>query len=174
MPKWYCCVKDCSAAVAKRTNLEKYPWMLNVGFFPLPCGKNAKLRQKWLNLIRREQDWVPNKYTRICGRHFVGGNGPTAQHILPTLFPHNYWGDSKKPRPVSKWCTRGEQPPQPNSTPELKAECTNMTTQVIEPAEVPLLPPSIVPDCGGCVEIREYHTVYLCLFMVTGEWVFIL
>ncbi|XP_070533972.1 uncharacterized protein [Ptychodera flava] len=40
-------------------------------------------------MLRREQGWSPNYYSRVCSRHFEGGRGPTSIHPVPTLFGYN-------------------------------------------------------------------------------------
>ena len=96
MTRWFCCVPDCNAASEKQSKLAKYPWMEGVTFHPLPksnCKKSLPIRRRWIRLIRREVSWVPTKYTRICSRHFEGGEGPTPMHPDPTLFPYNNWSE---------------------------------------------------------------------------------
>lgn len=99
MPQWFCCVTGCNAAVAKYANLTKYPWMDGVTFHPLPASNiknNAPIRKKWLKLIRRGDEFKPNRYTRVCSRHWKGGEGPTQKEPFPTLFPYNHWGKCRE------------------------------------------------------------------------------
>jgi hypothetical protein len=91
MPAYLCCVAECNAGTRKRNNLAKYPWMDGVQFFSIPSvEKTPKLRRQWISRIRRSGEWTPNKYTRVCSRHFVDG-APTVSNPLPTLFPYNNW-----------------------------------------------------------------------------------
>ncbi|XP_070548539.1 uncharacterized protein [Ptychodera flava] len=46
-------------------------------------------------MIRRELSWVPNCFSRICSRHFIGGVGPTQENPVPTLFEYNNWGEKQ-------------------------------------------------------------------------------
>lgn len=95
MPAHYnCCVVDCRSDSRKLANLAKYPEMAGVTFHSLPSAKTDNLRrQEWLRMIKRD-NFVPNKYTRVCCKHFEGGQGPTENVRTPTLFPYN---DYKKP-----------------------------------------------------------------------------
>jgi len=64
--------------------------MEGLKFHPIPTvAKKPTLRAQWLNMIRREKEWTPNTYTRVCDRHFPGAKGPTDSHPTPTLFPYN-------------------------------------------------------------------------------------
>jgi hypothetical protein len=88
----------------KIEKLDKYPWMKTIKFYPLPSTRKKsskakrdvqKRKRTWLNLIRREATFKPNKKTRVCSRHFLEGQSPDdlPSEALPTLFPHNNWGE---------------------------------------------------------------------------------
>ena len=60
--------------------------MRDVFFIPFPKKKyNMEICKRWIRLCGRE-DFNVEKVTRntyICSMHFVGGNGPTADHPDP-------------------------------------------------------------------------------------------
>ena len=90
--KWYhCAAEGCTSDDRKRS---KYPYMQNVTFFPFPTAKkNQKLRQKWLQLLRRDERFFePNAKQRVCSLHFVEGK-PTEKHPYPELFEYNNFRD---------------------------------------------------------------------------------
>ena len=92
MPYYFCNAPGCNSAIRKKENLDKYPWMANVTFHSFPHKREHLARQTWMRLLRREPDWMPNKLSRVCSRHFVGGSGPTEENPNPTLFAHNNYG----------------------------------------------------------------------------------
>ena len=65
--------------------------MKGVFFIGVP-KKNADLEKcrKWVNAFHRADFSINNvsKDTYICSKHFVGGNGPTEDHLNP--IPANY------------------------------------------------------------------------------------
>ncbi|XP_046557764.1 uncharacterized protein LOC124266955 [Haliotis rubra] len=84
MPSHHCCVPGCTASTRKQQKVHKYPWLQGVTFFSFPNKIRAStLRRRWIKLVRREPAWAPNKYSRICSRHFLPGGD------CPTLFPYN-------------------------------------------------------------------------------------
>ena len=88
----YCCAIGCHSDDRKYGNLDKYPWMLGITFWPFPgIKRNRKEHDLWMRAVRREENWRPNYQTRICSRHFVDG-GPTPGNPVPTLFQHNNYG----------------------------------------------------------------------------------
>lgn len=83
--KWWCVVPDCRSD--SRKSLTVYPFMRGVRFFPFPTQKDPYMRQMWVKLIKRENDWDgPKRHHRICSRHFVDGE-PSLQNPAPTIFP---------------------------------------------------------------------------------------
>jgi hypothetical protein len=99
MPEYFCNADGCNSASRKTKNLAKYPWMKDITLHSFPhATRQKKLRATWLDMIKRE-DFVPNKYSRVCSVHFVGGKGPTEQHPIPTLFQYNNYGLPRKSRP---------------------------------------------------------------------------
>lgn len=73
----FCCAAYCSNRRNKRPQLQ---------YYRIP--KERKLRQKWLDLIRRE-GWTPNDYSRLCSEHFIKGKksqDPDSPSYLPTVF----------------------------------------------------------------------------------------
>ena len=51
--------------------------------------KDTKVKKIWIkrcSLARMDFKFHSYTSTRICGEHFVGGNGPTKQHNLPSIF----------------------------------------------------------------------------------------
>ena len=86
--KWYhCAAEGCTSDDRKRA---KYPYMQKVQFFPFPTKKkNPKLREKWLQLLRRDEKFFePNFKQRVCSLHFIDGE-PTKEHPYPELFAYN-------------------------------------------------------------------------------------
>lgn len=76
--------------------------MRGVTFHSFPHKVRAKrLRKVWINMVRRENTWAPNRHTYICSRHFEGGQGPTDEHPIPTIFP---WNTPATSRPTSALC----------------------------------------------------------------------
>ena len=48
------------------------PWGRHgLGFYMFPAVPEAR-RKEWIRAVKR-QDWVPSKYSRICGDHFLSG-----------------------------------------------------------------------------------------------------
>lgn len=95
--KFWCAVPNCISDGRKKTNLEKYPWMQGVQFFPFPTEKKEKKnRQQWLKLINRE-NFEPKRHHRICSLHFVDSK-PTEENPYPTLFPRNNFKQPLKER----------------------------------------------------------------------------
>ncbi|XP_070580020.1 THAP domain-containing protein 5-like isoform X1 [Ptychodera flava] len=109
MPEFQCAVRDCKAHTRKLLNLGKYPWMSGVTFHPFPHRISQKyLRRKWIDSCRREPSWLPNKFSRVCSRHFDSDNLPSpgdwSHNIVPHKFPYNDWGHSSDPsRPRNQW-----------------------------------------------------------------------
>ena len=58
--------------------------------YPFPSGKqNLAMRKKWTKMVNRTalstgKNWEPEKYSRICSKHFVDGM-PTKENPVPTL-----------------------------------------------------------------------------------------
>ena len=87
-----CCAPGCNSDQRKLRNLKKYPWMKNVTFHAFPHRNrpnDRRLHKKWLEQIKRDSSFLPNKHTRVCSLHFVGHKGPTNTHPVPTLFARN-------------------------------------------------------------------------------------
>lgn len=81
---YWCVVPGCTSDSRKRKNPEKYPWMNGIEFIPFPTKKkNPKLRQKWVEMIRRPYDYEPLPHHRVCSRHFTDNNN------VPELFQWN-------------------------------------------------------------------------------------
>lgn len=84
---YHCCMVGCTSDSRKST--DKWPNMIGVSFHAFPGEKtDISRRQEWIRLIRRAE-WKPNKYSRVCSLHFVGGRGPVGDVKCPTLFPYN-------------------------------------------------------------------------------------
>lgn len=91
----YCCVKDCHSREGQH----------GVSLYRFPGRKwEHDRRKKWIAAVRRLKDsdgsdWAPSAATRICSKHFVGGEKSSlASHpgYCPTIFPAAY-----KARPVN-------------------------------------------------------------------------
>lgn len=79
-----CGYGDCRSD-SRKENLD------NVTFvsFPRDTGKNHEKCLRWITLSGRI-DLTPervNRYTYVCSKHFVGGNGPTDEYPDPVQFP---------------------------------------------------------------------------------------
>ena len=72
----HCCFGTCTSD----SRYQDRPEMEGVFFIPFPKPKSLPERcARWIKACSREgfcQDNV-NKYTYICSKHFVGGQGPT-------------------------------------------------------------------------------------------------
>jgi len=65
--------------------------MKGVNFIPFPKPKKSEEKcKRWIAACGRENFTVDNvkKWTYICSKHFVGGNGPTEEH--PDPIPATY------------------------------------------------------------------------------------
>jgi hypothetical protein len=95
MTVYSCAAGDCNAHTNKKNNLDKYPWMKGVQFYAFPHKIRQKDRRRvWIQRCRRDKDWAPTVWDRVCSRHFVGGVGPTDAHPNPELFKYNSWGET--------------------------------------------------------------------------------
>uniref|UniRef100_A0A8W8I0C2 THAP-type domain-containing protein n=1 Tax=Magallana gigas TaxID=29159 RepID=A0A8W8I0C2_MAGGI len=62
--KYWCVVPGCTSDGRKKRNLEKYPAMEGVDFFPFPTRlKNNKIRKRWISQINRE-NFEPKRHHR--------------------------------------------------------------------------------------------------------------
>jgi hypothetical protein len=62
--KMVCCVApNCSNNTGMRA-----PNKVKISFFSFPF--HPKFRQLWINHIRREKEWEPTRYSRLCSAHF--------------------------------------------------------------------------------------------------------
>ncbi|XP_062587939.1 THAP domain-containing protein 11-like [Saccostrea cucullata] len=96
--KYWCVVPGCTSDGRKKRNLEKYPAMEGVDFFPFPTRlKNNTIRKRWISQINRE-NFEPKRHHRVCSNHFVDGR-PTECNPVPTLFPRNNFMRPLKERP---------------------------------------------------------------------------
>ena len=94
MPVYHCAAVGCTNNTKKFGQEEKYKSMCGVTFHSFPHKlRQPRRRQEWLAQIKRK-DLQPNKYSRVCSRHFVGGDGPTQDNPVPTLFQYNNYKDS--------------------------------------------------------------------------------
>ena len=90
MPHFYCCAPGCKSSSLKKKQVKKYPFLVNVTFHRFPTEKsNPILRLQWIYAMKRDSDWEPNRYSRVCSLHFHGGR-PTMQNLkLPSMFSYN-------------------------------------------------------------------------------------
>jgi len=89
----YCNAEGCNSSSKKKENLVKYPWMKDITFHSFPSAQKQKhLRKLWIDMVRRGDNWMPNKYSRLCSIHFVGLKGPSPNNPIPTLFQYNDYG----------------------------------------------------------------------------------
>jgi len=80
--RYLCAVPGCTSDAWKTNNIDKYPWMKDVDFVPFPTQrKNSRLRNLWIEIIRRPKDYIPLPYHRVCTRHFVGNKA--SEHDVP-------------------------------------------------------------------------------------------
>ena len=106
---YWCAAEGCNSDDRKR---GKYGFMADIEFFPFPSSKtNKKARNKWLDLLRRE-NYEPTYQHRICSRHFVDGR-PTEQHPYPELFAYNGYKRSENTRSAMSIQKRMKQSIQP-------------------------------------------------------------
>lgn len=69
-----CCAVGCTSRYSKQKGVK---------LFRFPQDKERL--KKWIQAIKR-QDWEPNKYSRVCGSHFVSGK-PSADKSSPDYVP---------------------------------------------------------------------------------------
>ena len=80
----HCCYGTCNSDSRYRQRES----MDNVFFipFPKPITQKAKC-EKWIKACGRTADDFNvdkiKRYTYICSKHFIGGNGPTSEHPDP-------------------------------------------------------------------------------------------
>ena len=67
-----CCAFGCQ-------NRQRKP---NTKFFRFPS--NSKQRLRWILAVKRDK-WTPDKYSRICSDHFVGGIAGCLRFIILSL-----------------------------------------------------------------------------------------
>ena len=94
-----CCIPTCDS------NTKKNP---ELSFYQIPT--DTKLRDRWLHWIGRES-FTPNKYHRVCSKHFVGGKR-TCLHNIPTLQVQKLLQPTPEPTPTK---------------PSTTSECLNRT-----------------------------------------------
>ncbi|XP_015118188.1 THAP domain-containing protein 11 [Diachasma alloeum] len=84
-----CCLVGCSNSEFRNPELHFYG-------FP---GKSyeTEREEKWIAAVKRQRPdgkpWTPNKNSRICSAHFVGGKKSNNMHDIsyyPTIFPAVY------------------------------------------------------------------------------------
>ena len=86
--------KQCLTTVAMQ-----YLHLKEVTFHSFPhATREKKQRQLWIRALRREPDWVPNKFSRVCSKHFVNEESLTTEHPIPTLFDCNQYKRPTKER----------------------------------------------------------------------------
>ena len=65
---------------------DRFPFMKTVTLHPYPGKKKHNTEwQKWLQLVRRSNDYDPKPRHRVCSIHFVDGK-PTKENPFPTRF----------------------------------------------------------------------------------------
>ena len=67
-----------------------------LSFYQIPT--DTKLREVWLHWIGRES-FTPNKYHRVCSKHFVGGK-KTCLHNIPTVQVQKLLQPTPEPTPT--------------------------------------------------------------------------
>ena len=86
---YWCSVPGCVSDGRKKANLNVYPWMQGVQFYPYPGStRKPRLRRQWLQQVFRDENYSPKRYHSVCSLHFVDGH-PTENNPIPTLFPRN-------------------------------------------------------------------------------------
>ncbi|XP_042903522.1 uncharacterized protein [Parasteatoda tepidariorum] len=95
-----CCAYGCSERFKKGSGL---------GFFRFPLQKSRRIQ--WTLAVRRK-DFIPNRSTRICGKHFITGKpSKDIKHpdYVPTIFTcHKV--TQKRRFPLKKLCEFEELP----------------------------------------------------------------
>ena len=99
---YYCVVKDCKNGSRTLLNWKTETCSLhNIKYEDCVCRppfklfsfptikKDQKNRNKWIVLVNRvvenKKQWNPTAHSRICSKHFVGGE-PSITNSIPTLF----------------------------------------------------------------------------------------
>ncbi|XP_070564789.1 uncharacterized protein [Ptychodera flava] len=103
-------------------------------------------------MLRRESDWQPNKFSRVCCRHFEGSRGPTNDHPVPTLFEYNNWGKPASQRPTLK-CRKRLEFNDVENKPALQKVPDDKTYEVYTSESV--LESELYDGVSGEVEITE-------------------
>jgi hypothetical protein len=84
---YHCAALDCT----RRTGSDPENGKNFFHKFPTDLQQRAR----WVRLTKR--DFVPNRYHRLCSKHFVDGE-PTTRNPYPTLFSHNNYKKEKSTR----------------------------------------------------------------------------
>nr|XP_022289911.1 THAP domain-containing protein 11-like [Crassostrea virginica]XP_022289912.1 THAP domain-containing protein 11-like [Crassostrea virginica] len=86
---YWCSVPGCVSDGRKKANLNVYPWMQGVQFYPYPGStRKPRLRRQWLQQVFRDENYSPKRYHSVCSLHFVDSHS-TENNPIPTLFPRN-------------------------------------------------------------------------------------
>ncbi|XP_065901947.1 uncharacterized protein [Dysidea avara] len=115
---FYCCVPDCKNTTGRNKDRVK-AGLPKISFHCFPDISSAKGKM-WINKIRRDpgSDFVVNKYTKICSKHFkphdfvfadlpLEGGRPRLKHdAIPSIFP---WSQTNQR--VSLTSQKALQPP---------------------------------------------------------------
>ena len=97
--KHCCCALNCTTSTQKTKNVEKYPELANVRYFPIPqdnannyyaAGMSerewpAEWHMRWIAACRLDSLNV-TRHTRICSVYFERGLGPTKLNRAPSIF----------------------------------------------------------------------------------------
>ena len=79
MPKHHCCAYNCTNSEPKKKDPVKYPEVASVTFHCFPSNDEKK-KQYAPGMSEQE------RRTRICSKHFEGGQGPSKANPVPTIF----------------------------------------------------------------------------------------
>ena len=128
MVKHHCCAFNCTNSTQKQKNVEKYPELANVRFFPFPQDNLNKYygagmselqwRLRWIAACRLDSLNV-TRHTRICSVHFEGGLGPTKLNLVPSIFAFPQHLQRKLPKsradPEERRQRQRKETPQPSN-----------------------------------------------------------
>lgn len=92
LSKYWCSVPHCLSDKRNVLRPDRFPFMKTVTFHPYPGEKKHNTeRRKWLQLVRRSNDYDSKPRHRVCSLHFVDGK-PTKENPFPTRFLWNDFG----------------------------------------------------------------------------------
>ena len=101
--KHCCCSFNCTTSTQKQNNIERFPELANVRFFPFPQDNANKYYAAGMSERERHMRWIAppvpcrdiyglnvTRHTRICSIHFEGGHGLTKLNPVVPQYMHSH------------------------------------------------------------------------------------